>query len=440
MKFWQFLKSRGPLIAFTFILIYGFFVFIIYYSGYQALPTHLDRLPVTVVNQDKPSAALARQLKTTLPFNHVRTTTNLKQARRDLNTRKTYLLVTIPQDFAADVRANRHVTLRFYLNESNQMALVSGLKTVAQRIGTTVNQQIATKKTATALAKPALTQLQRKLAAGQKQLAVQAANGKQAIAAAPVSQRATLETTLDAQLARGRAALKRTGQQQTTTIQSRTTAAAQATTQSVGTQVIRVHPVKSGINHALAPFIANLALYLGTLLGTMVLYGTYVKFAHQLGRLRAFFDLELTMAVLAVLGGTVVTGGLIGIMGLTAHFGGLIATHSLLIFAAYNLNSVLVLLMGQAGMSLNIFLTMIQVVAGAGMVPVVTMNAFFRAAHVVSPMYYGIASDFNLFYGGGSVTADWAALVGLSLGLMVLNAGIVWLRKHPTMLQFSQLS
>lgn len=78
--------------------------------------------------------------------------------------------------------------------------------------------------------------------------------------------------------------------------------------------------------------------------------------------------------------------------------------------------------------------------AGAGMVPVITMNSFFNAAHFVSPLYYGVAADFNVMYGGTGTNKIWFNSMVMMFVLIVINLIIVALRKRQPMLQFNQLS
>lgn len=123
----------------------------------------------------------------------------------------------------------------------------------------------------------------------------------------------------------------------------------------------------------------------------------------------------------------------------TGNFGELWLSHLLTIFAAYNFNSIMLLILGQVGTALNIFLTMLQIVAGAGMIPVVTMNAFFKAIHSFTPMYYGITNDFNAMYGGTAPTSLWHNFIALIVGIIVINLIIVTFKKQQTMLRFDKL-
>lgn len=132
---------------------------------------------------------------------------------------------------------------------------------------------------------------------------------------------------------------------------------------------------------------------------------------------------------------------IIGMMGLAwSKLLTLWLIHGLILFGSYNFNEMLILAIGQIGTALNIFLTMIQVVAGAGMVPVATMNEFFKISHYISPMFYGIRADFNTMFGGPAIIGAMTGLEILTIAVLLVNLLIVALRKRQPMLQFEQLS
>lgn len=441
MQFKKFITSKGPILALIIGLIYGVVIFAIYYTGYQAMPNNLDQLPVTVVNQDAGSKKLSRQLKKALPFETVKTSTDLKQAKAQLNQRKTYLIVAIPKNFAKDVKANRTVNLNFYINESNQTSVVSGMKAVAQSIGTTVNQQVVLQKGTLMLGQTALTQLQTSVAQEKATMQAQVTKQKQTIAQAPAAQQAQLSTALNTQVATQTQQAKTKAAAQKQAILKQTKKTAEPLAHSVQTKIHRQNKVATGLNHSLAPFIANLAIYIGALIGTLLLYGTFVKFAKTIGRFKAFVNLQFSMAIVAIVSAALVSWAMVAMMGISAEsFMALWGTHSLMIFAAYNFNAILMLVMGQMGTVFNIFWTMLQVVAGAGMIPVAAMNGFFKGIHAWMPMYYGVAADFNTMYGGIGNQSLWLNLAGLTLVYLVINLMIVTIRKTQTMVQFEKLS
>ncbi|MTV83253.1 ABC transporter permease [Secundilactobacillus folii] len=442
MQLGKFLKSRGPILGLVILLGYGLLIFMIYFTGYHAMPANMDKIPVTVINQDgHTSTSLSKQIKQALPFKTVKTGSNLANAKTQLNQRHTYMIVDIPKGFSADVKANRTTNLNFYINESNQTSLVSGMKSAAATIGTQVNQGVVLQKNTVALAKPQLTRLKTSLQRAQSKQKAQLATAQQQIAAAPASQQKQLNSQLQVKVSKTRAKATKQAKQREQKIVKQSENQAKRVANSVRTKIHRVNQVKSGLNYSLAPFIANLSLYLGTMIGTLLLYGTFAKFAPKIGRFKAFINLEFAMVLLALIGGAIDTWGFLAMMGLSSSkFTGLFVTHALAVFAAYNLNSILVLLLGQMGTAVNIFITMLQVVAGAGMIPLLTMNSFFKGIHSVMPMYYGIVADFNVMYGGAGTNSLWIDLIILTGVIFLINLVVVTFRKQQPMLHFEDLS
>lgn len=364
----------------------------IYFFGYKPIPQHIDRLPITLVNQDKQSNQLNSQLKESLnSFKTVHETDNLNQAVKDLKARRTYMVIDIPSNFSQQVAANKHTQLHFYINEANQMIVVSGLKSIANNIGQTVNDRVDVQK-----GKAILTQ------AMVKQL---------------TQQNQTVATSQQAQLMK---------QQVTNQVNQ----VYQGIGNSVSTNIHRVNKVATGLNNAMAPFFISLSAYLTTMVGTLLMYGTYAKFAKTAGRFKSFAMTEGAFAVLLIIGGLLVAGTLVLLTGQASdHFMGIMLVHIAEIFGAYNLNAVLILLLGQMGTAVNILLTMLQIVASAGMVPVQLMGGFFKAIHGLSPMYYSIMLDYDLLYS----SIDFPHLLGTALLLaasyVVVNLIIITFRK-----------
>jgi uncharacterized phage infection (PIP) family protein YhgE len=411
----KFLTSKGPILALLVVALYGILVFLIYFEGYDAMPNHMDEMPISIVNQDSKSDKLASQIEDQLDFKHIKKTNDLSKAKSDLKSRKTYLIINIPKNFTRDVQQNKSTELNFYVNDSNSYSGVSAMKNVATAVGGSVNKQVIVEKGKSMLTKAQLSVLQQNVDAQKAQLATQ-----------PAAVQQQAEAKVQAQEAQ---------------INQNTNTAYKGVGNSVKTNIHQVNKAKSGLNIALAPFFANLAVYIGSMLGMLLLYGTYVKFSKQVGRGRSFAMLEVTMLILSVIGAAVVSAVIAPMMGLSGNgFMQLWLNHGLEIFAAYNFNAILVLLLGQMGTVLNIFLTMIQVVSGAGMVPLVTMNGFYKFAHVISPMYYSVQADFNIMFGGNNTSSFWWGIVILTLCIIVVNIGIVSLRKKPTMINFEDLS
>ncbi|KRO00732.1 YhgE/Pip domain-containing protein [Companilactobacillus kimchiensis] len=396
--FGKFIKSKGVTVAFLVMLIYSFSVFAIYFTGYKPLPSHVTDLPIALVNQDKQSNKLNSQLKQSLSsFKTVHETGNLKQAVNDLQSRKNYLVVDIPKGFSSNVQNNKNAKLKFYINEANQVSVVSGMNTVATKIGNAVNNKVQLEKGKVALTKVTMQQIQAAPAAVQVQQA-------------PIAQ------------AKVNSLYNKIGN-------------------SVSTDIHRINKVDTGMNHSMAPFFISLATYLAAMIGTVVLYGVYAKFAREIGRFKSFALLEIVFTALAIIGGAFVATILICITKNGAsNWLGIWLTQGLEIMGAYNINLILVLLLGQSGMVLNIFITIIQVVAGAGMIPVELMGNFFKISHNFSPVYYSVMSNFDLLNANNAPSnLAWSALL-LIIGYIIVNSIIVTFRKKQPMLHFENLA
>lgn len=441
MNLKKFLTSRGVILATIVSILYGCLIFTIYFTGYQAMPKHVDELTVTVVNRNKNTQTLANQVEKALPFKHIKKVSSLSTAKTQLHHKKSAMIIEIPKNFKSKITSNSPTNLNFYIDEATPYSQVSALKTVSQNIGNTVNQQVIIEKGKAMLAKAPMTSLEKTAQTKQAQLQNQLQAKKQQIVQAPRAQQPRLEALLKQQELAAKQKLETQVNQQASGIRNRVSNAYQNVDRSVGTNFVRVHPVKTGMNHALAPFIANIAVYLGTLIGALLLYGTYAKFAPIIGRFKSFSFLEIAAVLLAIIGSLFTSWSIAGFMGLGgSQFINLWLNHGLEIFASLNFNLILVLLLGQIGTALNIFLTMIQVVSGAGMIPLITLNSFFKAAHYVSPMFYSVQSDFNIMFGGNQTGMYWGQLILLSLGILILNIVIVTFRKHQPILDFHQLS
>lgn len=424
MQFLKFLKSKGVLLSLAVLLVYGILVFWIYFAGYKPLPNKLTELPITIVEKDHDSKQFNSQLKHSLKsFKTIHETSDLKKAKDDLKKRNTYLIIEIPRGFTQKIKSNQKANLNFYVNEANQSLIVSGLKNVATNVGNKVNTQVVIKKGKAIFAKGMAQQLQKQ---NQKSLAKAQAQ----INALPAAQKKRALNQLQSQ--------KQKQQQQ---LNAKIDQAYKGIDNSVVTNIHRVNAVKTGINYSMMPFFISLAAYLGALISTILLYGTYSKFAKTMGRFKSFFLLEMTMIILSIIGGLIVTCVLAVATG--KGLNSVMATwtiHTLELFGSFNLNSVFILLLGQIGAALNILLTMLQVVAGAGMVPVSLMGTFFKSIHGFSPMYYSIMSDYDLLYSTGSMSILWQGALTLAIGYLVVNTIIIYFRKTQPMLDFASLA
>lgn len=420
----KFFKSKGVILSSICMLLYGVIVFLIYYIGYQPIPKQINQLPISIVNEDKNSSSFTKSLKKSLnSFDTIHESNDLDQEIKNLKDRKSFMVIDIPKNFNKNITENKSAKLNFYINEANQSAVTSSLKAVANNVGSAVNNKVIVQK-----GKAILTQAMTKQLQKQNQASLKAAQ----------AQLSTLPPTQREEAAKQLKERQKQAQQQ---IDNKVNTTYKDINQSVTTSIHRINKVKSGLNNTMAPFFISLASYLAALLSALILYGTFVKFSETEGKFKSFTYLEITMALLSLFGGIVVAITLIsGTASSWNNFGSIFLIHSLEIFAAINLNEIMMLLVGQIGASINIFLTMIQVVASAGMLPVQIMSGFFKVIHNFSPMYYSVMSDYDLLYGNLNSSNLYIGVLLIIMLYIALNLIIVSSKRSFKMLNFKDIA
>lgn len=254
----KFLKSKGVLLASLVTIVYGVLVFFIYFSGYKPLPTHIKDLPITIVSTNNQNDELQKQIKTSLKsFKHVNETSNITSAKKNLRNRETFMIVEIPHNFTEKVTANKQANLNFYINDANQSLVVSGLKNIANNIGTAVNTGIMLQKSKTIMSKAMTQQLMQNNQADLAQAQAQ-------IASLPASQQRAAAQQLEQEQAKQQAV-----------VNDKVNTAFDGVDNSVKTNIKEVNKISIGINNSMAPFFISLASYLAALIGTLLLEHYY---------------------------------------------------------------------------------------------------------------------------------------------------------------------
>ena len=212
------------------------------------------------------------------------------------------------------------------------------MKNTANTIGAIVEKQVIVQKSEVALSKDALTKLQQEITTQKAQLQSQ------------TQQMAAVDPQGAQQLAAsGQEKLTKAGKDGQAKIMAQTKASYAPIANGISYQIHRTNKVKQGLNYALAPFFTNLALYISTLLGTMLIYGTYAKFAKRWGRWKTFTAMQGTFIILSLVAAVIVKAIVIAMVGTNVDFMTAWGAQALVMLAAYELNSIFVLLLGQMG-------------------------------------------------------------------------------------------
>lgn len=407
MKFKQFLLSKGVIGAFIVVLFYGLLMVGIYFSGYKAVPDKIDRLPVAIVNQDSNSQALQNQLKDNLPFKHVKTNLSLNDAKKQLNDRKIYLIINIPNKFSdnlANLGHDEQAQLKFYINYANPMTAVSAMETVTNRIGNQVQKNILLQQGKAILSASAAKQLEQTTTA--------------AIKATPEAKAAILEKA---------DATKKT-------VANDINNTYDQVKNSYTYSIVKMHRVPKGMNHSMAPFFLTLSFYIGSMIAAMLIVTSYKTFAQTIGKWRAYLSTQIAIVLIALIAPLFIVGLSRYINHFdTATYWGLWWNHALELFTALNFNLIFSLMLGQLGIMINMPFMLTQVVSGAGLIPQTILPEFFKGLSYISPCYYAIKGNFNILYGGPNVTTIWLQLGLLGCAAIICQLVVIALQKNHSL-------
>lgn len=404
MSFKKFLQSKGVIGSLIIILFYGLLMVGVYFSGYQAIPSKVDQLPVAIVNQDSDSRPLTTQMKDKLPFKHIKTNLTLSEAKAQLKDRKIYLIINVPEHFnnnIKDVTHNSTASLKFYINYSNPTTVTTTMETASKALGSQIQKSVLLKQGQGILTAAELNQLQKEVT--------------EAVTANPDQQEKILK--------------------QANTTKAETVDQINSTygkiANSYNDNIIKINPVPLGMHHSMAPFFLTLSFYIGSMIAAMLIVTSYKSFAPLIGRWRAYLYTEITIGLLSLLAPLIIVGlGKYMLNFNTSTYWQLWLTHSIELFSALNVNLIFSLILGQLGIMVNMPFMLIQVISGAGMIPQRILPDFFKLMSYISPSFYAIQSDFNILYGGNGTQTLWLQLLMIGIVAIALHLVIVAFQKN----------
>ncbi len=137
MAFKQFIVNKGTRFAILMALSYQIFMLGIYFYGYHALPTNVNKLMVEFYNSDGAAGDhLLEELSASLPY-QVAFANSLDQAQLRLNERKTAMIIELPEGFSE----GETDVVNFYINKSNPQISVMSMQQTAESVVTALNMQ-----------------------------------------------------------------------------------------------------------------------------------------------------------------------------------------------------------------------------------------------------------------------------------------------------------
>lgn len=376
MNLAKFLINKGVLFAVILAIFYQAAMVGLYIYGYHVLPGDVDKLAVSIVNQDGAQGkAIQKELTTNLPFKNVTTNQSIEESKDALNNRSIQMIIVIPQDFISNL-ANGKSEFDFYINQSNTMTTTTTMTSVAQSITDNFNKAINEKK---------LTGVLNALHIN-----------------------STEQGVITAQLQN-----------------------------SVVQKNIYINKAPQSMDYIMAPSFLSIGTYASSMVVAIILMNIFLAFIPIVGKKKAFCNIEVAgcaIAILAPLFGIIMARILISV-----SLQKLLILYLQQIFmqiTAFQFTLVFSLLLGQNGIFVNIFLMLTQTIAGGGTMSLQIMPELFKAISYITPMYPNTQIDFGVMYGGPIGNYELRLLLILIVSSLLLLL-IIW-QKWPQKEKVSQ--
>lgn len=375
MKFKEFMKTKGAKGSIFMGILYAVCMLGIFLPGYTAIPGNIDQLPIAIINDDKGEygAQIADSLTEQLPFEDIQTDISNKEAIKDLEKNDLALVVHIPETFSADLqKGDVSSSIDFSINETSATAVSSSMQQIVMQI----NAQLSA------------------------QFSQQTAQGILMNLHVPKEQAAEL--------------------------------AAQIENSYTGNIVIK-NDVPDGMHNNMLPMFLTMAIYVGAMIGAMQLVGAFKASRGKATKTRLFIYMQFTAIIIGMLAGlvsTVMSFAINDLSGVDSFFQ-IWGQQILNYWACFNFTAVFVLLIGEAGMILNIPILLIQTIANGATINRDMMYLPYKWMSHISPMYYSVQAYFNSIFGSVSAAPFVLGLTTVGFVAMVINVLIVWVLHKP---------
>ena len=376
----NFFKNKSITGGIFMLVFYQIVMISIFMYGYSAVPKNVTDLTVAIVNEDPVIGdSFVTQLKEGLPFN-VKTDLTLPKAKTDLENRTIHLIVHIPADFSQNLKEDgKQGNLEFLINESNPTLVASSMESIADEVGAKISNQIQ----------------------------AQSFVGAFTALHVPAEQASQMATGI---------------------------------MEKISVDVKKTNKLPIGMHNQMAPMFLTMAMYVGAMIYAMLSITALHEVRQLMGKWRAFLSLQLTNIVIALVAPLVGLSIYFIVQGYGIEtFLSVWMVHALQIFASVQFTTVAFLLLGQSGMLLNIPLLLTQTIANGATIPYEMMPLVFKFASQISPMFYSVHLDLNLFFGGGNTSTYTIGLMLVAMGALVLNTLIHHFRRYKPVTKPAQI-
>ncbi|GMK37264.1 hypothetical protein PCCS19_03170 [Paenibacillus sp. CCS19] len=345
-------------------------------TAYDGVSDRTDRLKIAVVNEDGEFGnQLIEQFRESLPFEII--TPSAEDARTELERRKVHLIMTIPSEFGSSLTTpNAKATIHFTVNQSNPQMTRSVMDSVVARI----TQQLKDH---------------------------------------------TTQQGIQSVLEQMKMPEEQAGQ------------TSQALLSKVEAQTETLHPIQ-GMHNQMLPMMLVLGSFVGAMLMAMNLQQVTLTIGSALSA-RQHFAARVVLNVGGAIIISIVGSTLIYALGGQMESGFLLFwLFSMLMLLTFMFFAQLfLLLLGMAGMFINMMMLSLQLVTSGTIVPREVLSGFFKSLGQYLPATYAVDGLFNLAFGGIHTWDDAAILflilvISAALGFILIQ---LRMKKQPAAIE-----
>lgn len=350
----------GVVVAFMFQIIFS----IVWMTGYNGITDNTKNLIIAIVNEDQGLGAnIADELAGNLPF-RIERMDSLSAAQTKLNKRDVQMVLYLASDFSKQLQIpGQTAQIHYYLNESNPQFIKSIMQSVASNV-----TAIANKQAIAAGAQAKLTQVSPNLPTAQ---AHQMAQG--------LSERVTSDMQTSNKV--------------------------------------------NGMHNQMVPMMLVLACFVGSMIKAQNLQISVNIVSRQYGRWNAF-GARVMLNVIAAAAVGLVSTTMVHLLGgqSVVSFATMWGFVSLVLLAFMFFAQMFLILLGNAGMFLNIIMLATQLVSSGAIVPRELLGSFYNRVSDYLPATYAVEGIMNLLFGGPSLGASAMTLVWILVVCLAISA------------------
>lgn len=361
--------SKGQTILAIVVALIAQIIFnICWMTAYNGVYDRVDHLKIAIINEDGETGnAIVEQLKGKLPFEI--STPAKTEALEGLELRKIHLVITIPQKFGESLQTpGEKAKISYTYNQSNPQVTKSAMETVISKLSAQLNQDAALQGT---------------------------------------------KVVFD----------------QLTKSSEKAEQMAQSILNKVETNIESLHPVK-GMHNQMVPMMLVLGSYVGAMLMAMNVHQVSMRIGSSISKwghfgVRTF--IILSGAFLISLVGSTLIYLLDGQMesGFLQYWLFHFITTMTFMFVA----QMFLLLLGMAGMFVNMAMLSLQLVTSGTIVPRDMLSDFYHVLGTYLPATYAVDGLFNLGFGGIHTRQDVEVLILIMLCSMMIGFAAIFLKK-----------